>query len=162
MIGTTSPSAGNRRRTTPPTTSLMATSHLSMVIAAFSILLAIDLPLAQGQHRATCARTQPSPPAMVRSAHQRAIDRWRMLHACCMDSVGISDKARKCVVPTATCCMAFHAGSLCAKRYSYFNSISKIGAPGRNRTADLRFTKPLLYQLSYKGTALRLAYLLRQ
>lgn len=36
------------------------------------------------------------------------------------------------------------------------------GAPGRNRTADLRFTKPLLYQLSYKGTALRLAYLLRQ
>jgi hypothetical protein len=29
------------------------------------------------------------------------------------------------------------------------------GAPGRDRTADLRFTKPLLYQLSYKGTALR-------
>jgi hypothetical protein len=26
------------------------------------------------------------------------------------------------------------------------------GAPGRNRTRDLRFTKPLLYQLSYKGT----------
>ena len=25
------------------------------------------------------------------------------------------------------------------------------GAPGRNRTRDLRFTKPLLYQLSYKG-----------
>jgi hypothetical protein len=25
------------------------------------------------------------------------------------------------------------------------------GAPGRDRTADLRFTKPLLYQLSYKG-----------
>lgn len=29
------------------------------------------------------------------------------------------------------------------------------GAPGRDRTADLRFTKPLLYQLSYKGMALR-------
>lgn len=29
------------------------------------------------------------------------------------------------------------------------------GAPGRDRTRDLRFTKPLLYQLSYKGTALR-------
>ena len=28
---------------------------------------------------------------------------------------------------------------------------SRIGAPGRNRTRDLRFTKPLLYQLSYKG-----------
>ena len=27
------------------------------------------------------------------------------------------------------------------------------GAPGRNRTRDLRFTKPLLYQLSYKGNA---------
>ena len=27
------------------------------------------------------------------------------------------------------------------------------GAPGRNRTADLRFTKPLLYQLSYKGAS---------
>lgn len=40
--------------------------------------------------------------------------------------------------------------------------VLKAGAPGRNRTADLRFTKPLLYQLSYKGTALRLAYLLRQ
>ena len=26
-----------------------------------------------------------------------------------------------------------------------------VGAPGRNRTRDLRFTKPLLYQLSYKG-----------
>ena len=25
------------------------------------------------------------------------------------------------------------------------------GAPGRIRTRDLRFTKPLLYQLSYKG-----------
>ena len=40
--------------------------------------------------------------------------------------------------------------------------VSQTGAPGRNRTADLRFTKPLLYQLSYKGTALRLAYLSRQ
>ena len=39
---------------------------------------------------------------------------------------------------------------------------SESGAPGRNRTADLRFTKPLLYQLSYKGTALRLAYSPRQ
>ncbi len=39
---------------------------------------------------------------------------------------------------------------------------AKAGAPGRNRTADLRFTKPLLYQLSYKGTALRLAYFVRQ
>ena len=28
------------------------------------------------------------------------------------------------------------------------------GAPGRDRTRDLRFTKPLLYQLSYKGIAL--------
>jgi hypothetical protein len=27
----------------------------------------------------------------------------------------------------------------------------KNGAPGRSRTRDLRFTKPLLYQLSYKG-----------
>ena len=27
----------------------------------------------------------------------------------------------------------------------------RSGAPGRNRTRDLRFTKPLLYQLSYKG-----------
>ena len=26
-----------------------------------------------------------------------------------------------------------------------------VGAPDRNRTRDLRFTKPLLYQLSYKG-----------
>ena len=26
-----------------------------------------------------------------------------------------------------------------------------VGAPGRNRTRDLRFRKPLLYQLSYKG-----------
>ena len=25
------------------------------------------------------------------------------------------------------------------------------GATGRNRTDDLRFTKPLLYQLSYRG-----------
>ena len=33
------------------------------------------------------------------------------------------------------------------------------GAPGRDRTRDLRFTKPLLYQLSYKGNVLRLAYL---
>ncbi|CDX11291.1 hypothetical protein MPLB_1080120 [Mesorhizobium sp. ORS 3324] len=32
---------------------------------------------------------------------------------------------------------------------------AKGGAPGRDRTRDLRFTKPLLYQLSYKGTALR-------
>ena len=32
------------------------------------------------------------------------------------------------------------------------------GAPGRNRTRDLRFTKPLLYQLSYKGMAVPLAY----
>ena len=30
------------------------------------------------------------------------------------------------------------------------------GAPGRNRTADLRFTKPLLYQLSYKGIRYRI------
>ena len=43
-----------------------------------------------------------------------------------------------------------------------FDGPSGTGAPGRNRTADLRFTKPLLYQLSYKGTALRLAYLPRQ
>lgn len=35
--------------------------------------------------------------------------------------------------------------------------IDFIGAPGRNRTADLRFTKPLLYQLSYKGMRHRLA-----
>lgn len=27
----------------------------------------------------------------------------------------------------------------------------KTGANGRNRTDDLRFTKPLLYQLSYVG-----------
>jgi hypothetical protein len=27
----------------------------------------------------------------------------------------------------------------------------RIGAPDKNRTRDLRFTKPLLYQLSYKG-----------
>ncbi|CDX17354.1 hypothetical protein MPL3356_230157 [Mesorhizobium plurifarium] len=33
--------------------------------------------------------------------------------------------------------------------------VQKDGAPGRDRTRDLRFTKPLLYQLSYKGTALR-------
>jgi hypothetical protein len=26
-----------------------------------------------------------------------------------------------------------------------------FGAPDKNRTRDLRFTKPLLYQLSYKG-----------
>jgi hypothetical protein len=31
------------------------------------------------------------------------------------------------------------------------------GAPGRNRTRDLRFTKPLLYQLSYKGTRAEIA-----
>ncbi len=31
----------------------------------------------------------------------------------------------------------------------------KNGAPGRDRTRDLRFTKPLLYQLSYKGTPVR-------
>lgn len=36
------------------------------------------------------------------------------------------------------------------------------GAPGRDRTRDLRFTKPLLYQLSYKGNALRLAYFAAQ
>ena len=39
---------------------------------------------------------------------------------------------------------------------------ARIGAPGRNRTRDQRFTKPLLYQLSYKGTALRLAHLPNQ
>ena len=31
----------------------------------------------------------------------------------------------------------------------------RIGAPDKNRTRDLRFTKPLLYQLSYKGYLLR-------
>ena len=36
------------------------------------------------------------------------------------------------------------------------------GAPGRNRTRDLRFTKPLLYQLSYRGIRCRLAYLRSQ
>ncbi len=30
-------------------------------------------------------------------------------------------------------------------------ALETIGAPDRNRTRDLRFTKPLLYQLSYKG-----------
>lgn len=34
-------------------------------------------------------------------------------------------------------------------------TLYRTGAPGRDRTRDLRFTKPLLYQLSYKGTALR-------
>jgi hypothetical protein len=28
---------------------------------------------------------------------------------------------------------------------------AKDGATGRSRTDDLRFTKPLLYQLSYRG-----------
>jgi hypothetical protein len=30
------------------------------------------------------------------------------------------------------------------------DSTCVLGAPGRHRTSDLRFTKPLLYQLSYK------------
>ncbi len=32
----------------------------------------------------------------------------------------------------------------------------RLGAGGRDRTDDLRFTKPLLYQLSYSGEAQRL------
>ena len=32
---------------------------------------------------------------------------------------------------------------------------------GRNRTADLRFTKPLLYQLSYASLSLRLQRVVR-
>ena len=33
---------------------------------------------------------------------------------------------------------------------------TRLGAGGRDRTDDLRFTKPLLYQLSYSGEAQRL------
>jgi hypothetical protein len=33
-----------------------------------------------------------------------------------------------------------------------------ISAPGRNRTCDLRFRKPLLYPLSYGGNVLELLY----
>src|SRR5437867_3473904 len=32
---------------------------------------------------------------------------------------------------------------------------TKIGAPGRNRTCDTRFRKPLLYPLSYEGRGRR-------
>jgi hypothetical protein len=36
--------------------------------------------------------------------------------------------------------------------YELFSrTITQIGAGSRNRTRDLRFTKPLLYQLSYAG-----------
>ncbi len=40
--------------------------------------------------------------------------------------------------------------------FEFFFTINRlvkleIGAPDKNRTRDLRFTKPLLYQLSYKG-----------
>ena len=35
--------------------------------------------------------------------------------------------------------------------------IVKFGAGSRSRTHDLRFTKPLLYQLSYAGPALQSA-----
>jgi hypothetical protein len=32
-----------------------------------------------------------------------------------------------------------------------FSSTVQLGAPGRNRTCDSRFRKPLLYPLSYEG-----------
>jgi hypothetical protein len=38
-----------------------------------------------------------------------------------------------------------------SNRSQFLNQNFKVGAPGRSRTRDLRFTKPLLYQLSYKG-----------
>lgn len=38
------------------------------------------------------------------------------------------------------------------------HSTTLPGAPGRNRTRDLRFTKPLLYRLSYKGNMLRILH----
>jgi hypothetical protein len=33
--------------------------------------------------------------------------------------------------------------------------LNRDGATSRNRTRDLRFTKPLLYQLSYSGLSLK-------
>ena len=36
------------------------------------------------------------------------------------------------------------------------SALLKIGAPGRTRTNNLRFTKPLLYRLSYRGAAKQL------
>jgi hypothetical protein len=43
------------------------------------------------------------------------------------------------------------ARALTVHLFCLTKAISIDGAPGRNRTRDLRFTKPLLYQLSYKG-----------
>ena len=41
--------------------------------------------------------------------------------------------------------------SLAPERAKTLMAKVRDGAPGRIRTRDLRFTKPLLYQLSYKG-----------
>ena len=54
---------------------------------------------------------------------------------------------RKVITLRATCLLGVRARDWLA----VWVLKKRDGAPGRNRTADLRFTKPLLYQLSYKG-----------
>ncbi len=48
----------------------------------------------------------------------------------------------------------FESGTLSAGVTSITRSTTSLGAPGRNRTCDTRFRKPVLYPLSYEGRGL--------
>jgi hypothetical protein len=53
-----------------------------------------------------------------------------------------------CLYPAPT---GSHAGRFSHQPRRRFSSQAESGAPGRNRTSDTRFRKPVLYPLSYEG-----------